>query len=97
MTDEMSRLPPISSGAQFAIKLVAAQTPEKPPLISSETASVQFSQAIMALNNNADQIQSADAVDLQKVNAYREAIANGSYSINPHSIAERLLNLDRYF
>jgi len=39
-------------------------------------------------------LAAAPAIDLTRVEAVREALANGHYKINPDKIAERMLELD---
>ena len=96
MADEISKLPPIFSGEQLNTKIaVQMNLKESAPVL--ESTPLEFSKAIIALQNSVDQIKTATVVDTEKVNLYREAIANGSYAINARSIAERLLNLDHYF
>jgi len=40
------------------------------------------------------EIKAAPAIDTAKVDAVREALASGTYRINPDVIAERMLELD---
>ncbi len=56
---------------------------------------VEFSAAAQQLSSLKDELAALDAVDMRKVNEIRDAISNGSYTIDAQKIAESLLALER--
>lgn len=53
-------------------------------------------QALVAssLDQIAYAVRKAPDIDLRKVNAARDALANGTYEVNPERIARKLLRMD---
>lgn len=56
--------------------------------------SVFLSQEAQVLKQLEAKIADSPAVDMAKVDSIRQAIADGSYSINAESIASKMLNMD---
>ncbi len=75
------------------LNLVSANVSEAPtrkgPLYPADRAAVASS-----LDQIADAVGKAPDVDLRKVKAARDALANGTYEVNPDRIARKLLRLD---
>ena len=83
-----------SSAASLAAKsgpVVGAQT--KPGTAKSvPTASVAVSVSSLARSMEADGAGQLEDIDMTKVNAVKQAIADGSYKVNPGVIADKLLS-----
>jgi negative regulator of flagellin synthesis FlgM len=43
----------------------------------------------------AEQVSAAGSIDYDKVSAVKQALANGSYRINPEAIADSLVGLEK--
>ena len=77
----------VSSGAQSAPPR-AAESKTNPNHVS-------FSDSVALLQNVQSQINATPAVDIQKVEAARAAIAEGSYQIDHAKIASALISIER--
>lgn len=73
-----------------------AQGPVKPALIPStaQTDSVKLTQSGKQLSELANRIDKIPTVDTNRVEAIKNAIANGEYEIDADSIARKLTNLE---
>lgn len=58
---------------------------------------VEFTDTASRLSQLSADVAKADGVDVEKVEAIRQRIAEGSYEVNPDRIAEALVSLEREF
>lgn len=56
---------------------------------------VSLTPTAQQLRSLEQQIADQPVVDTQKVNAVKEALANGSFEINPDRIAAKMMNLEK--
>lgn len=79
-----------ASQSKAADKLAAAPKSESSP--SSEAGvTVSLSPVTQVMTNNVAR-SPTDVFNAEKVQAVREAIQNGSFSVNPEAIADKLLS-----
>jgi len=71
------------------------KAPEKSSAPTQAADQVGLTQAAQQLRHLEKQIADQPVVDTQKVNAVKEALANGSFEINPARIAEKMMGLER--
>ena len=71
------------------------KAPEKPSAPSQAADQVSLTPAAQQLRHLEKQIADQPVVDTQKVSAVKEALANGSFEINPARIAEKMMSLER--
>ena len=64
---------------------------------STAADSVEISQQALNITSLETRINDAPDVNLARVDSIRQAIEDGSYSIDANDIAERLLNTDTLF
>ncbi|MDH5632686.1 MAG: flagellar biosynthesis anti-sigma factor FlgM [Gammaproteobacteria bacterium] len=89
-----------SNAAQVAANASKVQPAQREPADSAETGrpstadTLSLTEAASQLQRLAKQAEATPVVDTQKVESIRQAIADGSYDINPARIAERLLSLE---
>jgi negative regulator of flagellin synthesis FlgM len=62
--------------------------------LGGEQVDVANAQLLLRLE---EALQSAPAVDVDRVQAVRDALASGRYEIDPYAIADKMLELDREF
>ena len=77
-----------SSGATKAPEASSASPPQ------GSNDSVSLSGEAQVLQRLTDQINAAPDVDLDKVEAIKQAISEGRFEVNPEKIAERMLEQD---
>jgi negative regulator of flagellin synthesis FlgM len=70
----------------------SAQVQDQP---AAESADVQVSALAVQLRQLGSQLRAGDAVDAAKVEAARQAIAQGRLQIDPQAIADKLLEITR--
>jgi negative regulator of flagellin synthesis FlgM len=58
---------------------------------------VKITQSGMLLSKLEELVQRAPVVDAERVAAFKDAIASGSYEIDDRQVADRLLKLERDF
>ncbi|OOZ41491.1 flagellar biosynthesis anti-sigma factor FlgM [Solemya pervernicosa gill symbiont] len=56
--------------------------------------SVSLTDTASRLSNLSEALADTPVVNTDKVAAFREAIANGSYQVNPEKVAEKLMGLE---
>ncbi|MEK9803984.1 MAG: flagellar biosynthesis anti-sigma factor FlgM [Curvibacter sp.] len=88
-------MPKVTSPAQQAGAGAAAPAKKEAAATATSTASsagvaVTVSASVRSLEQ-ANRGESAADVDMDKVNAVRQAIEDGSYVVNPEAIADKLL------
>jgi negative regulator of flagellin synthesis FlgM len=71
------------------------KAPEKHSAPPQAADQVSLTPAAQQLRHLEKQIADQPVVDTQKVNAVKEALANGSYEINPSRVAEKMMSLER--
>ena len=87
-----------NTNANTKQKSVADDTPEKPdhgnssPSVSQD--SVVLSSEAQALKELETKIVASSDIDQAKVDRIKQAIADGSYTVNANSTAEKMLSLD---
>ena len=91
-----------SGGAKGRIETQAAgrkSAPEESVAKPADSAAgeVSLSSAAQSMSKLESAINSSPDVNSSKVEEIKRAIAEGSYSINPESIAERMLDQDELF
>lgn len=62
---------------------------------SSSADQVNVTSSSLLLSRLEEALQSSPAVDADRVRAVRDAIASGSYEIDPSVIADKILHLER--
>ena len=103
MSIEINNVPPsnaqvtdISGQTRAAPQPAADKTAEKPA--SEQTArsdQVSLTPTAQQLRGLEEQIANQPVVDPQRVNAAKEALANGSYEINSDRIAGKMMDLEK--
>ena len=68
---------------------------EKPAGQSAPGDQVSLTPAAQQLRGLEQQIAEQPVVDSQKVNAVKEALASGSFEINPERIAAKMMSLEK--
>lgn len=83
-----------SSGSK--VKPSTTATPSSTPATSSEKASdsVSLSSKAQAMVKLEAAVADSPDVETAKVAAIKEAVDNGTYEVNPRSIAEKMLDQD---
>ena len=71
------------------------KTAEKPAGQSAAGDQVSLTPAAQQLRGLEQQIAEQPVVDSQKVNAVKDALANGSFEINPERIAAKMMSLEK--
>ncbi len=61
----------------------------------TRTDQVSLTPTAQQLRGLEEQIANQPVVDTQKVNAVRDALANGSFEIDPNSVAGKMMSLER--
>lgn len=64
---------------------------------TSTTSDVSLSSQAQSLSRLESQLSSTPEVNSDRVSELKKAIAEGSYQINPESIAQRMLEQDEFF
>lgn len=102
MAIEINNVPSASTqiaelgGQQRAAQTPADKTAEKSTSPSGGTADqVSLTPTAQQLRGLEQQIADQPVVDSQKVNAVKEALANGSFEINPERIAAKMMSLEK--
>jgi len=62
---------------------------------ASSADQVNVTSSSLLLSRLEEALQSSPAVDVERVRAVRDAIASGSYEIDPGIIADRIVQLER--
>ena len=103
MSIEFNNVPPsnaqvtdIAGQARTAPQPGADKTAEKPA--SEQTTrsdQVNLTPTAQQLRGLEEQIANLPVVDAQRVNAVKEALANGSYEINSDRIAGKMMDLEK--
>lgn len=83
------------SSGTAAPKTVAANPIKGPDKASTDN--VSFSPEAQAMAQLEQAVNKHSGVDESKVAALREAIANGSYSVDSQSISQKMLSTDNQF
>ena len=71
-----------------------AQTSEKPTTNQSASDAVDLTDTSNAVRRAEQALASQPVVDSAKVNRLRDAIADGSYEIDPQRIADKLVDME---
>lgn len=71
---------------------VSADTPARPVDAADSLKLTGEATTLQAIER---ELNTAPAIDAQRVQQVREALQNGSYRINPDAIASRMLELDQ--
>jgi negative regulator of flagellin synthesis FlgM len=95
MTSNIKHIPPagLQSGG---VRGVPGGAPRPRAEVASEAASDRLSltEAAASIKNVETKLAQTPIVDSGRVERIREAIADGSYEINPHRVADRLLQFE---
>lgn len=84
------------SGQQRAgTQAPAEKTPEKSAGQPGVADQISLTPTAQQLRGLEQQIADQPVVDTQKVDAVKEALANGSFEINPDRIASKLMSLEK--
>ncbi len=75
----------------------AKSRPADTPTPASDKPEVTLSAQAQQMNQLESRIQAAPDMDSQRVADIKKAIADGTFDINPESIAERMLEQDSLF
>ena len=105
MVIDFSRLnsaPPLSASARSntsqetgsATQAAPAQTPEKTTAGTASGEAVHLSQEAQQLQKISDSLRDQPIVDKSRVAELKQAIADGSYQVDSHRVASKLLNLE---
>ena len=71
------------------------KAPEKPSTPSQAADQVSLTPTAQQLRHLEKQIADQPVVDAQKVSAVKEALANGSFEVDPTRIAGKMMSLER--
>ena len=87
----LPQLPLTTTSAENSAAQTASATPSAGSAATQANDSVQLTDSARALHA----ASSANApVDTQKVEQIRQALASGTYKVNPHAIASSLVSLE---
>lgn len=102
MAIEINNVPPPSAQVSELGSHRGGSTPtptekvaEKNSAPASAADQVSLTPEAQQLRNLEQQIAAQPVVDTQKVNAVKEALASGSYEVNPDRIAGKMMSLER--
>lgn len=101
MEIENNRVPPAAAqntgqGSQVEnqVKAESAGVSAEPQAKISSSDKVTFTNTALRLQELEKLVASQPVVDTQRVNEIRNSIENGSFSINPERIADKLISLE---
>ena len=86
-----------TSGGNTRLRSEAHSSKSAPQPPSQPSDSVSLSSEAQILGRLESQVKAADDVDMGKVEAVRNAIREGRYDVDSHSIADKMLSQDRNF
>ena len=102
MAIEINNVPPPSTASvdaggisRSATNSPADTSPDKASSQSARADQVSLTPTAQQLRSLEEQIANQPVVDTQKVNAVRDALSNGSFEIDPSSIAGKMMSLER--
>jgi negative regulator of flagellin synthesis FlgM len=87
--DSGSSQRPVQSGRSDAGQTAAGSG------ASSSADQVNVTSSSLLMSRLEEALQSSPAVDAERVRAVRDAIASGSYEIDPGAVADKILHLER--
>lgn len=85
----------LSGQARTPTQAPAEKTADKSSGQAASADQVSLTPTAQQLRGLEQQIADQPVVDSQKVNAVKEALASGSFEINPDRIAAKMMNLEK--
>lgn len=90
-----SQITELSGQHREAAQSAADKVADKTSSPNTQGDQVSLTPAAQQLRNLEEQVAAQPVVDTQKVNAARDALANGSFDINAERIAGKLMSLEK--